>query len=429
MSPVPGQVGRDRWTRILTVTWSLVGIALLLAAAGWLFGQVAGALVPFVFALILVFIFRAPVGELERRGLSRGLAVGLCYLIGFVIFGTIVSFLVPLLVQQVRDFIVAFPDYYQNASDAIFNLQKSYRALLVPSWVKDALVNLQATVTEQSAEWSAALAREVFSVGGSAISLLGNLVLSLVVGFWVLKDLPAIRKEAAMLAGPKRRGEASLVMQKVSRILSGYLKGQLILSVVTALIVTIGLTLFGVPYSLVIGLLAGILNIVPWIGPALTAVIAGIAAAFVGPWYILAGVGTSLAAQQITEIFIQPRVMSEQVDLHPLLVIFSLLAGGTLFGFTGVILAIPVAAVAKGLFVYYFEKYTDSKLTSEDGALFKTTVDEASATVSVDTAEGPDAEATVTSDGEVTVTTEADGGTHEVNIEHDTTEQSEESQT
>ena len=178
-----------------------------------------------------------------------------------------------------------------------------------------------------------------------------------------------------MLAGPKRRDEAAVVMRKVSRILSGYLKGQLILSLATGIIVTIGLTLFGVPYSLVIGLLAGVLNVIPWIGPAITAVIAGVAASFVGPWYILAGVGTSIAAQQLTEIFVQPRVMSEQVDLHPLLVIFSLLIGGTLFGFTGVLLAIPVAAVTKGLFVYYFEKYTDSRLTSEGGALFKTTVD------------------------------------------------------
>jgi predicted PurR-regulated permease PerM len=384
-----------------------------------LFGRVSGALVPFVFALVLVFVFRAPVAELERRGMSRGLAVGLCYIIGFVIFGTIVSFLVPVIVQQVRDFIVAFPDYYQRANDIIFGLQERFQALIVPPWVDDALVNLQETVARQSDEWSGALAREVFSVGGSAISLLGQLVLSLVVGFWILKDLPVIRKEAMLLAGPRRRQEAALLMAKISRILSGYLRGQLILSSATAVIVTLGLLLFGVPYSLVIGLLAGILNIIPWIGPAITAVIAGVAASFLGPWYILAGVGTSIAAQQITEIFIQPRVMSEQVDLHPLLVIFSLLAGAALFGFTGMVLAIPVAAVAKGLFVYYFEKYTDSKISSEDGALFKGASDDATVTVDVDNAEGADTETVVEPDGDVTVTTESDETRHVVAVESD----------
>lgn len=427
MSAVTGQ-GRDRWMRVLTVTWSLVGVGLLLAAGGWLLGRVSSALTPFLFALILVFIFRAPVGELERRGMPRGLAVGFCYVVGFVIVGTVLSFILPVLVEQVRDFIVAFPEYYQRASGTVLSLQERYQALIVPSWVDDALVNLQETITEQSAQWSTALAREVFSVGGSAISLLGNLVLSLVVGFWLLKDLPAIRKEAAMLAGPTRRDEASLVMKKISRVLSGYLRGQLILSSATAVIVTLGLTIFGVPYSLVIGLLAGLLNVIPWIGPALTAVIAGIAAAFVGPWYILAGVGTSLVAQQATEIFIQPRVMSEQVDLHPLLVIFSLLAGGTLFGFTGIVLAIPVAAVAKGLFVYYFEKYTDSKISSEDGALFKAAVDEGPVTAGVDVRGEQAAEPTGGTTGEVGVRTKTDDGAEtKATVESDATVQAKES--
>jgi predicted PurR-regulated permease PerM len=144
-----------------------------------------------------------------------------------------------------------------------------------------------------------------------------------------------------------------------------------IISLVTGVIVTIGLWLIGVPYSLVIGLLATVLNFIPWIGPTLTAIIAGIVAAFISPLHILGAVAISIAAQQVTEYFVQPRVMSEQVDLHPLLVIFSLLAGATLFGFAGLLLSIPVAAIGKGLFVYYFEKYTDSKLTSEGGALFR----------------------------------------------------------
>jgi predicted PurR-regulated permease PerM len=418
--------GRDRWTKVLVVTWSLVGIALLLAAAGWLFGKVAVALVPFLFALLLVFLFRAPVGELERRGLSRGLAVGLCYLIGLVIVGTLLGFLLPVLVGQVRDFIVAFPDYYQKANDLILGLQQRYQSLIVPSWFDQALANLQDTVTNQSAEWSKVLAKEVFTVGGSAITLLGHVLLALVIAFWVLKDLPIIRREAAMLAGPKRRDEAALIMKKVSRILSGYLRGQLILSVSTGTLVAIGLTLLGVPYSLVIGVLAGLLNVIPWIGPALTAVIAGIAAAFVSPWHILFAVLVEIGSQQVTEIFIQPRVMSEQVDLHPLLVIFSLLTGAALFGFTGIVLAIPVAAVSKGLFVYYFEKYTDSKLTSEDGALFKTTAEEQAVTVEVETPSGDEASATVKSDGDVEVRSADDDGEKKVSVDTDAEHESKE---
>jgi len=362
---------RDRWLRVLIITWSIVGICVLIAGAGWLLGRVSSALVPFLLAIVIVFMFRAPVAKLERRGMKRGVAVGLCYLVGFTVLGIALGFLVPALVEQVRQFVVAFPEYYEKASSMLLDLQGRYQALIVPPWVDEALANLQDTVATQSAAWSATLAKEVFSAGGSAISLLGNFVLALVVGFWVLKDLPTINKEAVLLAGPRRQEEASIVTHTVSRILSGYLRGQLILSSATAVIVTIGLSLVGVPYSLVIGLLAGIFNVIPWIGPALTALIAAIAAAFVSPLHVVGALVVCIGAQQLTEIFIQPRVMSEQVDLHPLLVIFSLLAGGTLFGFPGLVLAIPVAAISKGLFVYYFEKYTDSKLASEGGALFR----------------------------------------------------------
>lgn len=361
----------QRWTRVAVTAWALVGIGILLVAFGWLLGRVSGALVPFGLATVLVYLLRGPVAALERRGWKRGPAVGLCYLVGLLAVGGVLAFVIPPLVDQVRQFVVAFPTYYERASMMLLDFQNRYQALVVPVWLEDALLNLQDTLTRQSAEWSAVLAKEIFSAGGTAIELLANSVLALVVGFWILKDLPTINREALLLAGPKRQDEARIVLGKVSRVLSGYLRGQLVLSAATAIIVTIGLTVFGVPYSLVIGLLAGVFNVIPWVGPALTAVIAGIAAAFVSPWLILAGVGTSVAAQQITEIFVQPRVMSEQVDLHPLLVIFSLLAGATLFGFVGILLAIPVAAVAKGLFVYYFEKYTDSTLATEQGALFR----------------------------------------------------------
>ncbi|MRS13129.1 MAG: AI-2E family transporter [Actinobacteria bacterium] len=371
MSTLVRHEPKDRWLRVLIVTWSMVGMCLIVAGAGWVLGKVSAALAPFLLAVVVVLLLRSPVAALERRGVKRGLAVGLCYLVGLAVMGIALGFLVPVLVDQVRQFVLAFPGYYDKASTLLLQMQDKYQALVVPPWVEDALANLQDTITKQSATWSKALASKVFSAGGSAITLLGYGVMSLVVAFWTLKDLPTMNREALLLAGPHREEEMRVVMEKVSRILNGYVKGQGLLSLSTGAIVAIGLTILGVPYSLVIGLLAALLNIIPWVGPALTTVIAGIAAAFVSPLHILGAVLVCVGAQQITEIFVQPRVMSDQVDLHPLLVIFSLLVGGSVFGFTGLVLAIPVAAVGKGLFVYYFEKYTDSKLATEGGALFR----------------------------------------------------------
>ena len=125
------------------------------------------------------------------------------------------------------------------------------------------------------------------------------------------------------------------------------------------------------PYSLVLGLIAFIFNFAPYVGPVTTALIAGMLGMFVGWPTAVAGVACVFVAQQFTDYVVAPRVMSSQVDLHPTLVIFSLLVGGTLFGVPGLLFAIPVAATGKGLFVYYYERRTERQLTTTDGALFR----------------------------------------------------------
>ncbi len=362
----------ERWRRALTVSWALIGMLVLAAAAVFALVRISSALVPFGLALVIVFLLRTPVAALERRGLKRGLAVAVCYLAVVAALVIVGLFVVPPLVAQVREFLQAFPGYYDRVLNLWEQLQQRYSAVAWPAWVDDALVNVRGELAKQLAGWSAQLAKEIFSVGGGAVAFLLNCFLALVVAFWLLKDMDVIKREFVALAGPRRREEASLVMGKVSKVLSGYLRGQAIISAATAVIVTAGFTLLGVPYALVLGLLAGVLNVIPWFGPLIAEVISAIAAAFVSPWLALGAVLVVVGAQQITDMFITPRVMSEQVDLHPVLVIFSLLTGAALAGIVGMVLAIPVAAVAKGLFVYYFEKWTESRLATEDGALFRT---------------------------------------------------------
>jgi len=154
-------------------------------------------------------------------------------------------------------------------------------------------------------------------------------------------------------------------------VLGGYLRGQTIASLTTATLSTIGLSLLGVHYAIVVGIIAFFFNFAPYIGPVSTALIAGLLGMFIGPWVAVGAVAVVAIAQNVTDAFVVPRVMSSQVDLHPTLVIFSLLVGGTLFGIAGFLFAIPVAAIGKGLFVYYYERRTERTLGSTDGALFR----------------------------------------------------------
>jgi predicted PurR-regulated permease PerM len=182
----------------------------------------------------------------------------------------------------------------------------------------------------------------------------------LIIAFWVLKDLPKIRSELTLLVGPDYEADAEHLDATPARVV-GLLARQILVSLVTALITTVGASLLGVPYALVLGLLAFFLNFAPYIGPVITGLFAALLGLIVSPWVALAAAAVVIVAQNFTDFVVTPRVMSSQVDLHPTLVIFSLLIGGTLFGVPGLLFAIPVAAIIKGLFVYYYEQRTDRR--------------------------------------------------------------------
>lgn len=360
----------DRWLRLLVATWAIIGVVVLIAVVGWLLGKVSSALVPLAVAVVVVLVLRGPVHALTRRGWNRTLAVAAMYVIAAGALAVAGVFIIPPVAAQVRGFVQDFPRYYTSAYRFGQDVMAQYREFS-PSWLDEYSRQLYLSLGSEFSRWSSGIARGALTVGGRALGSLFSVLLGLVIGFWMLRDLPAIRNELLLLAGPRNRDEADIVYGKVSFALGGYLRGLIIVSFLTGLLATVGLWIAGVPYPLVLGILTGVFNVVPYVGPAITAVVAAMVAAFVNPWLALVAVGVIIGAQQVTDLFITPRVMSEQVDLHPVLVILSLLVGGTLFGFWGLVLAIPVAAAGKGLFVYFFERYTTTSLSSREGALFR----------------------------------------------------------
>lgn len=371
MRQLPDTGARDRATRVAIVSWATIGAAIVLVATWWVLARLGSALAPFIMAGLLALVLRGPVHRLEQRGMHRAAAVAVCYLGMILVLAGLFAFVVPLIGQEVVQFTRDFPKYYAAVEKWWMTVQGNVETLVLPGWAATALEDAFNVVVGQLGKWGSAVASGILSAGGAVAGFLFNLIFALVIGFWALKDLPAMRNEVMELIGDKRRAEAEMVISTVLRVLGGYVRGQLIVSAVTGSLVAIGLAVLGVPYAFLLGLLTGILNVVPYVGPLVGGLTSAIVAVFVGPWTAVGALAVTFAAQQVTDLFVTPRVMSAQVDLHPLLVIFSLLVGGTLAGFWGLIVAIPVAAITKGLFVYYFEKHTRRPLGTESGALFK----------------------------------------------------------
>lgn len=363
----------ERWRLTAVTVWAIIGALLLAAVVFWALGRIAGALVPFVIAFVLVFLLNSLVREMTRRRVPRGIAAALAILIALLVIGGALNVVGPIVGHQLSALAAAAPQIFQRIDAAATSLQHRYSDIAFPQWVGGFVTAATARLSENAVTVGNDAARMLVSAGGGVATGLVDFVLALVIAFWALRDLPKLRAEVIALAGPRFEEDAEHLIRTVTRVVGGYLRGQTIASLVTGTLTGIGLSIVGVPYAIVIGAVGVIFNFVPYVGPFATGVIAGLVGLFVGPLTAALAVVVVIVAQNVTDTLIAPRVMSEQVDLHPTLVIFSLLVGGSLYGIPGMLFAIPVAATGKGLFVYYFERRTRRQLSTTDGALFRGT--------------------------------------------------------
>jgi len=355
------------------VVWTSIGVLVLLAVAMWGLGKIAGALIPFIIAFIIAFLLNGPVDTLARRGMPRGAAAALCLSLSFLVLGVAISLMGPFVGKQFVSFANSAPEHFQQLERAVAALQAQYANVVFPQWLGGFVTAASMRLSQLAVTLGDRIASILVSTGGGVATGFFDFVLALVIAFWALKDLPKLRDEVVAIAGPKYEDDAEHLLATVTRVVGGYLRGQTIASLATGTLATIGLAIIGVPYPLVLGIITGIFNYVPYVGPFAAGLVAGLVGLLVGPWTGVLAVVVIIVAQNVTDTLITPRVMSDQVDLHPILVIFSLLVGGSLYGIPGMLFAIPVAATGKGLFVYYYEQRTQRQLASENGALFRGT--------------------------------------------------------
>jgi predicted PurR-regulated permease PerM len=361
----------ERWRMTALIAWAVIGVLLLLAAGAWALGRITGVLVPFVMAFIVAFLLNTPVRALVNRGMSRGAAALLCIAVSLAVLGGALSLLGPAVGKQIAALVHPAQGLLEQLQAAEVAMEGRFSAMVMPEWLGPAIRDASLQLGKFVVSLGDVLARGALTAGGHIAVAVLDVFISLIIAFWVLKDLPKIRSELTLMVGPDYEADAEHLFATLARVVGGYLRGQTLVSLVTALITTLGVYLLGVPYALVLGLLAFFLNFAPYVGPVITGLLAALLGLLVSPWVAVAAVVVVIVAQNFTDFVVTPRVMSSQVDLHPTLVIFSLLIGGTLFGVAGLLFAIPVAAVVKGLFVYYYEQRTDRQLGSTDGALFR----------------------------------------------------------
>jgi predicted PurR-regulated permease PerM len=340
------------------LAWLVAGAAFL--GLVWL---LSGVLLPFVAGLVVAYFLDPLADRLERLGASRTVATLVITVAFFLVAGGALVLLFPLLQAQVAGFVSRLPGYLQ-----------SLRELSEPL-----LQRLQATLTAQDLEQLRAAAQ---SVAGKAVAILGDVaarlwaggmallhLLSLVlitplVAFYMLRDWDRI---VARVDDWLPRPFAPVIREQVKQIdrtLAGFIRGQATVCLILGLFYGIGLSLVGLDFGLLVGLGTGFISFVPYFGMGTGLVVGfGIALAqFPDPLHLGLVAGVFLAGQLIEGNFLTPKLVGEKVGLHPVWVIFALMAGGALFGFTGILLAVPVAAVIGVMVRFWLGQYLKSAL-------------------------------------------------------------------
>ena len=207
----------------------------------------------------------------------------------------------------------------------------------------------------------------------NTVSTLFMAFLGLVVAYWLAKDYPKIVHEFAVIAGPERQSDLTLLFAVMSRSMGGYMRGILVTSTVGGFLSFIGFVAIGHPYAGLMGIITGVMHFVPVIGPWCAAAISCVVAFFTSPLLALESILVSVVAQNVTDNVVSPLVMQSAVRVHPVLSLMAITIGSSVGGALGMALAIPLSAAIRGVFIYYFERRTARQLVSYDGALFKGT--------------------------------------------------------
>ncbi|HEY0423309.1 MAG TPA: AI-2E family transporter [Rhodopila sp.] len=336
-----------------------------LAVVSWLaLALFASILAPFVAAGVLAYALDPPTTQLTRVGLPRG-AAALLMIVGVIAAVLLFALLLyPLVIVQIGLLVNRIPQYATLlqgwAREVLTSLQDNFG----PDVVND---KLRDVVSGQAGSMLSILLSTVTGLigGGFAIfNLLSLAVVTPVVGFYLLRDWPSVVRMIDSWLPYRYREVIRAQAREVDRILSAWVRGQALCCLLLALYYAAGLTVAGLDLGLIVGLMAGLLSFIPYVGSITGGVTAiGLALAQFPQWRGVAVIGVVLIIGQILEGYvIYPRFLGDRVELPAVWVIFALFAGGAAFGFLGVMLAVPVAATIGVLARFWLRRYLASPL-------------------------------------------------------------------
>lgn len=371
----------DKARRRFLNVWTIVGAIALTWVVVQLLNILSVPVAIVIWTTIIVFVLRGTVNKLEEIGINRTVGTAIGYVIMFAVLALVAFLLFSPGVgmnTQFANLIENVPVYVQGISDWANDMYARYAYMLEDESVRAFVSDVQASAMEWAGDFAKNSASGAIAFGTGLANAFMAIGFALVVAFWILMQLPQLGRECKRLVGDAHAEDLEMLHITFTRVMGGYIKGTLLQCAIIGVACGILFAVLGIPNSMALGGITGILNIIPIIGPWLGGGLAAIVGIFVSPLVAAIAILGTIVIQQFVYTFISPKIMSDSVDIHPALTLIALMAGSALGGamgglpgsLVGMLASIPAVAVAKSVFVYYFEKQTGRRLVSKDGVFF-----------------------------------------------------------
>ena len=347
---------------ILIGLLALVIASMLYVARAALFPYLLGLVVAYLVLPLVNWLDNHMPPRLQQRNLSRPLSILLVYLFGIAVVLGVIAFIVPIIGEQVQALWENRTTLIETASNLVAELIDRYR--------RDIPVNFQQALEENLSQlWGqiadviqGGLQRTLSAVTSTISFILGFIVVPFWL-FYILNDQTKVSAGLWSLIPQRWELDLQNLLRISDDIFSAYIRGQLLLCLFIGAMATVGLMLIGVPYALVLGLVAGVFELIPFIGPLLGAV-PGVIVAALDPWpTVVWAIVVFFVIQQVENLFLVPRISGRSVRLHPALVMVVLVVGNEAAGLWGMLLAVPVTALIRDVFKYLYLRFSDERVT------------------------------------------------------------------
>lgn len=335
-------------------TYRILFIALIIGVVIYFLYLIRGLFLPFILAIVLVYLLNPLVDRMECRGSSRVAAILILYLGVIIIVTSLLMYGVPRIINQLEKLVTTIPIYSSQVEDMVNRIQQRFADSTVPPGIQQ--------IVDERINWAEARLLEFVRTAAdlllALVSNLFNIALAPVLAFYIMKDLQYIKGRGATLIPPRCFSDTCRLAREIDHVIANFVRGHLIVVAIVTVLTSLALALVGLEFAAMFGIIAGLAELIPYFGPFIGAVPPVALALLQSKWLALKVIVALFIVQQLEGNIISPKILGDSVGLHPLTIIIALLAGGQLFGLAGMLLAVPLTAIARILVSFTWEKLT-----------------------------------------------------------------------